>query len=217
MISHSKKFIFVHIPKTAGTSIMSVFGRHAITLQGHRNFDSLYFQHAYARDIARWMGDEFQRYFRFVRDPWDWVASNYAFNRGLHRPYTRGTEYDISPSVPEWAAEWSFDTWLPWWLSTFQPSQRALLLDEQGQSLVQTIIRFEDLGKEFPSLCRCCGLWPRRLPRVNRTANRQKKAHYYSAESYQLVAEHFAEDIRLFGYTALDWKDFQQAARAAEG
>lgn len=136
-----------------------------------------------------------------VRSPWDWAASSYAFNRGLHRPLTRGTQYSISPTEPERAADWSFKQWLRWWIDTSSPSQLDMLVDEQGTCLVDRIIRFEDLEREFPKLCLKLGIFPRFLPKVNRTPRRRPNADYYDRETHGWIAEHFARDLAYFGYS----------------
>jgi hypothetical protein len=203
MISHRKRFIFVHIPKTGGTSVAAALAGHGTFLQGKHNFDSLYFKHATARDVKRMMGDEFARYFRFtvVRNPWDWAVSSYTFNRGLHRPFIRHTAHEVVGYVPEFARDWTFKHWLRWWIDSFGPLQSAMLTDEAGQLLVDEVIRFEEMAARFPPLCLKLRIWPRRLPHVNKTLAREHAyPAYYDDESREWVAQHFAEDIERFGY-----------------
>lgn len=202
MISHRKRFIFVHIPKTGGTSVERALARHGTWLQGTQNFDSLYFKHAVARDLRRMMGDEYWRYFRFtvVRNPWDWAVSSYAFNRGMHRPFVRGSDYPVG-APPEFTREWSFKHWLRWWIDTFAPQQSGMLVDEAGELMVNQVIRFEELDAAFPRLCLRLRIWPRRLPHVNKTPDRlESYQSYYDDESRRWVEQGFADDIRRFGY-----------------
>jgi hypothetical protein len=202
MVSHSRRFIFLHIPKTGGTSVSKALSRYGVALQGPKNCDSVYFKHAYARDLKRMLGDEYDRYFKFtiVRNPWDWVASNYAFNRGLHLPWTRGTPYAVSQGIPDWAAGWSFKTWLRWWLDTFSPSQSRMLTDAGGTLLVDRVLRFEHLHQDFEELCSDRDLRPAALAHEKRNEKREGFESYYDAESWEWVAVHFAEDLGRFRY-----------------
>jgi hypothetical protein len=204
VISHRKRFIFVHIPKTGGTSVAQALGRYGTFLQGEQNYESLYFKHARARDIRRMLGDEFTRYYTFtiVRNPWDWAVSSYTFNRGMHGPYIRDTGHKVASTVPDFAADWEFKRWLRWWIDTFRPVQSSMLTDEAGAMLVGDVVRFEELDAEFPRLCRRLGLWGwRRLPHVNRTPGRERDYRtYYDAESRDWIERQFEEDVRRFAY-----------------
>jgi len=206
MISHARKFIIVHIPRTGGTLIEARLGHYGITLQGEPNYDSMYFKHAYARDIKRMMGEVYDSYFKFsvVRNPWDWVVSNYAFNRGLHRCYVIGTRYESEPTlgrIPDWAKDMSFEHWLQWWLDEFKPSQLALLTDETGKLLVDEICRFETLREDFKRICRRLNLAPGgRLSDTRSPGRDADYRSYYNERTRQWVASHFALELERFGY-----------------
>lgn len=204
MISHSENFIFVHIPKTGGTSVSNALGRYGTVLQGPANFGSIYFKHAYARDLKRMLGSEYDRYFRFsvVRNPWDWVVSNFAFNRGLHRSWTRGTAFCVDSQIPSWATGWTFKFWLRWWLETFSPQQSRMLTDGRGTMLVDRVIRFEHLADDFRDICSHLRLAPCQLSHHVKNGPRDSFASYYDSESWDLVAKHFYEDIERFSYAA---------------
>ena len=67
---NKKKIIFIHIPKTAGVSLVkSIFGN--VTLEGHR-FVSFY---------KKVFGNKYFYFFTFtiVRNPWDRLYSAYKF------------------------------------------------------------------------------------------------------------------------------------------
>ena len=174
-------------------------------LQGAENFDSIYFKHASARDLKRMMGDEWEAYSRFtvVRNPWDWVVSNYEFNRGLHRPFTKGTRYDVSATVPEWAQSMTFEAWLQWWVTELEPSQLRLVASEDGTLLVQEVWRFEELGKCLREIRRRVGDWlPAETPHKTKSrSQRRGLEEYYTESTLKLVSDHFADDIRTFGYS----------------
>jgi hypothetical protein len=213
MISHSHRFILVHVPRTGGTLVEAWLGRYGIALQGERNYDSLYFKHAHAADMRRMMGEEFERYFRFavVRNPWDWTVSNYAYNRGLHRCYTKGTRYDGARTpgrVPDWARDQRFADWLPWWLEELRPSQAALFSDEAGALLVDEVCRFETLREDVARISARLGLEPA-LQRAADTRSPGRAADYrtyYDAAARERVARHFAAEIARWGYAFDDFR-----------
>jgi hypothetical protein len=169
------------------------------------NFDSVYFKHACARDIKRMMGDTYESYFKFslVRNPWDWVVSNYARNRRLHHCYVIGTPYGFDSRtpgrVPDCAKGMSFERW---WLERFRPSKIALLTDATGSLLVDGVYRFESIDQAVGSI-------RRRLnvefvpPRVDTRGERTSADYrdYYTEETRRLVAEHFREEIERFRYS----------------
>jgi len=208
MISHSKKFIFIHIVKTGGTSIEYMLRKYGILLQGNGNFDSIYYKHATALSIKQMMGDEYDNYFKFtfMRNPWDWIVSNYAFNRGLARPYIIGTQYPISSKVPHWAKDMSFFDWLVWWIDTFNPSQSMMFTGTKGELLVDVIFRFESLPSDFFKLKKRLGLWMwwPRLPHLKSSNRNSDYKSYYDDESLEIVQEHFALDIEFWRKASRD-------------
>src|SRR5215467_9332165 len=73
MIDHSHRFIFVHIPKTAGNSVNRVFG---VSWQNHKDLAR------YAREC-----EAFETFFKFaiVRNPWDRLLSDYNYQKKKSR------------------------------------------------------------------------------------------------------------------------------------
>ena len=80
VICHNKKCIFIHIPKTAGTSIEQFIkdnDRNPIILLGVRNGRSMH--HFSALEIKSLFPDLFKKYYKFsfVRNPYDRLLSEY--------------------------------------------------------------------------------------------------------------------------------------------
>ena len=88
MISDKHKCIFVHIPRTGGSSIETVLWPRkeekdlwqGFTSRFNNEYQTDGLQHLYARNIRKAVGDRFDRYFKFtiVRNPWDKAVSSYA-------------------------------------------------------------------------------------------------------------------------------------------
>lgn len=201
MISHDKHFIFIHIPKTAGTSVQRTLLPHGRVLQGPANYDSIYFKHITAASLQEKIGaEEFARHFSFtiVRNPWDWAVSNYLFRRGFHRPFVAGTRYKVG-RPPLHVRLMGFGRWLEWWTRTLQPSQHAMIADRQGRVLVDLVGRFENLAEDFDRICARIGIEADSLPHANRQKRRDYR-EYYNARTRDIVARHFRTDIEAFDY-----------------
>ncbi|EIJ41671.1 Sulfotransferase family [Beggiatoa alba B18LD] len=215
LISHTHKFIFFHVAKAAGISIREALKDHteepehfkihrpAKHLNGQLN--PLYTMwetmllHAKASDAQKILpAEQFQQFYKFafVRNPWDWQVSMYHF---LLKE-TTNPRYELVKSFPH------FDAYLDWVIHTKNPFpkgatklQKTVLADEHGKLLVDFVGRYENLSQDFQSICQHIGLDIPALPHLNQS-NRTDYRHYYTPKTRQLVAEHFAEDIELFGY-----------------
>lgn len=205
MISHSNKFILIHIPKTGGTSISSVLKPFGIVLSGDQNVKSIYYKHARASYLQPLLGDEYSEYFKFavVRNPFDWLISNYEFNRGLHRPFLEGTCIKNANSIPAWAANIGFENWLYWWAETFFPSQNQFIVNHTGEIIVNKVLRFESLETEISSVCERIGVdFPKSgLPHLRVSYRPHSILNYYNKSTHAYVVKKFSADFELFGYS----------------
>ena len=89
MISDKHKIIFIHIPRTSGTSIESAF---------KFNMDKVGGKHLKASEIKKNIGnDKWNNYFKFsiVRNPWERFASMYSmpFFRKINRLSGKSIDY----------------------------------------------------------------------------------------------------------------------------
>lgn len=71
--------------------------------------------------------------------------------------------------------------------------------DDDGNVIVDYIARYEDLDQEFARLCDRLGIVAN-LPRLN-TSSRGIYRDYYTTETKALVARHFSRDIERFDYS----------------
>ena len=205
IVSYHKKFLFVHIFKTAGTSITDSLARYCFRPGSTRPSNWMAFlstdwkkihrtpikKHATALEIRdaldRGIFDEAFK-FSFVRNPWDWQVSLYHFI--LDRPH--------NPGHKATKAMGSFRNFV---LSRegLDFTQTSCLVDESGNLLVDYVGRFESLEKDFRTICKKIGI-AARLPHVNKSA-RTDYREYYDGETRELTARLYAEDIERFGYT----------------
>lgn len=84
VICHEKKCIFIHIPKTAGTSIEQFLkdnGKNSIEYLGVRNNRSLH--HLTAFELKKELPFYFNKYYKFsiIRNPYDRLLSEYYWTK----------------------------------------------------------------------------------------------------------------------------------------
>ena len=95
MISHSKKFIFIHIPKTGGSSIEIVlkeFINENCNIMGENTYFYPDIKHYTATELLNRYGEnKFNDYLKFcvIRNPWDRLLSLYYW--GHKKKYDKKT------------------------------------------------------------------------------------------------------------------------------
>ena len=198
MISLQKRFLFVHIPKTAGNSIQSSLRDYSedqlvplrkeqdgIERFGLRNPNYNIKKHSTLAEYRDALGNEqFRSLYKFtcVRNPWDRMVSYY---------------FTPTQSPETWDQK-KFRKMI------FKAVSVAdyLRLDNCEQdpfANVDYIMRFENLADDFRTVCGTLGISPATLPQYNRS-NRKHYSKYYDDELRELVHTRFAEEIERFGY-----------------
>jgi hypothetical protein len=186
--------IFVHIPKCAGISVSR-------TLFGNLGGAHLTVPHYQLIFSER----EFEEYFKFtfVRNPWDRLVSAFRFlKRGGVNPgdwaWARDNlgRYDgFDEFVRRWVNRRSVHRW-----KHFVPQHRFVCEPGDEVTRVNFVGYFENLGEGFEHVRRRLGV-PTRLKHLNPTRGRSLDYRdAYTAETRDIVAEVYAEDIRIFGY-----------------
>jgi hypothetical protein len=184
--SPARPFRFVHINKTAGSSIEQALG--------------LRFRHRTAREFIGEIGlDEWRRQFTFavVRNPWDRVVSHYSYRVSTDQTGMGGGVI----SFTDWVRE-AYGRNNPLYYDKprmFMP-QRDWLCDDGGVLVVDYVARFENLQADFDEVCRRIGRPPVRLPHLKKSSHGDYRA-LHDAESRAIVARWFEADIREFGYS----------------
>ena len=182
--------IFVHITKTAGTSV-------AKSLFGYLPY------HYTAIDYRVIFGrTDFNRYFKFafVRNPWDrlYSAFRYLKNGGWDENDQRWAETHLAPFD-------SFDVFVKQWLSKdniekhrhFWPQHR-FVCDATGTILLDYLGYFETLSDDFEAIATQLGI-PATLARHNINPGSSYR-DAYDDQTREIVAEVYSRDIQLFGY-----------------
>lgn len=204
IVSHQKRFIFVHIYKVAGTSIKQALKPYADEMPRRFTLKRLLNvlgaaapvkDHATASALKKRLPEEvFETYFKFafVRNPWDWLVSLYHYIRShpLH------PKYGTIRSLPD------FESYLWWRYENDRVFQKDFVVDDSGSLLVDYLGRYENLEADFQDICRKIGV-NCELPRRNVTRHLDY-SQYYTDQTIDLVAQQYREDIELFGYRFMD-------------
>ncbi len=178
------RFIYIHIPKTAGSSIEEV-----------KPFTDAYNKHAdmsfYNSMLKLTQTDILDNYFKFafVRNPYDRFMSgvlNHVINKELPRNIIKQKIYKFVTEQSDFNKQVVL-------------REQNKFISVEGKLVVDFIGRFENLQNDFDVVCDKLGIKHTELPHVNKG----KFANYdlyYTPEVKNIVSEYFIKDFELFGY-----------------
>lgn len=199
IISRTNRFIFVHVPKTAGKSLRSVLIEHGSYLPDtpelylNPNLPTRDPRHARGFKIAAYVGaEDWQSYysFGFVRNPWDRLVSLYHFV--LKTPRHR---------IHDEVSNMDFTSFALYFLSHDPEPMWNWLADESGNKIVSDVYRFEDLSECYEKIMKRCEIaHPPPLPHLNKS-DRGHYRHYYSDNIAEKVQYLYHHEISLFDYS----------------
>lgn len=211
ILSHGRRYIFIHIPKTGGTSLALALEARAMKddmmlgdtpkarkrrrrLSGVSTSGRLW-KHATLADLDGLVSlAELDGLFAFtlVRNPWDRVVSYYH--------WLQDQSFD-HPAVAL-AQSLAFEPF------TLHPQIRASLkatparhymTDTDGRERAQLYIRLEHFKTDAAPLWDHLG-FALELPHENKSERARDYSGYYSPKSRQAIADACAEDIARFNY-----------------
>ncbi len=211
IISRGRRYIFIHIPKTGGTSMALALEARALKddlmlgdtpkalkrrrrLRGAQAGGRLW-KHSTLADIDGLVSRAEARdffVFTLVRNPWARVLSYYRWLRGQSFSHpavaaARGHDFAGFLRDPGVAA------------SLARHPYGSYLRDADGVERADLFIRLEHLERDMAPLAAHLGFAPD-LPHVNRSGRGGDYRAAYTDETRALVARICAEDIARFGY-----------------
>ena len=208
VISHSKKLIFIHNYKVAGTSIEYALRRYdnkTFWRSGLKDqfsfltnayppvYSSEFSPHITAADLKKGLPDElFSKYFKFgfVRDPWDWQVSMYSYILKTKEHH----QHELLKSMK------SFDEFIEWRINEDFHLQKEFFYDEDNRCLMDYIGKFETIGSSIQKLFDMFCL-DTNLLHLNQSRDNFDYLHFYSQRSIDMVAEAYRDDLLTFGYS----------------
>lgn len=208
------KFLFVHIPKTGGTSLRAAlkpllyrdpwyylmwFPQRLSHWTGHRTV-SKFPRHSKIIAAKEMLPPEiFESLFKFsvVRNPWDMQVSSFHH---LHKEHPEAVEglKDFKDFVRH---KLSPDRDPNPHLDVSGTPQMDFLCDLHGNILVDDVVRFEDLHDDYERVVRKIGLKsPPALPHKRKGKRKSDYRTYYDDDTAAIVAESYKADIDQFDY-----------------
>ncbi len=185
------KCVFVHIPKSAGTSIIGVLGgdmvnRSHLPASIYKVFDPEIYEEYYT--------------FTFVRNPWDRVVSTYEYwIQGLDQ-----TELYYQRMLLE-----KYDTFEKFVMNFLDKDSICLhfmlkpqylyLYDYRENLLVDFIGKFENIDDDSDNIFKKLGL-ENTLKKTNSSKRNNYQEYYIKQEMVDKIACLYQKDIELFGY-----------------
>jgi len=200
LISIRYRLIFIHVQKTAGTSVSEFLQSR---LDATRNGG----KHEYAYEVKSRIPDEIWQNcfkFSFVRNPWDRLASWYLHMKKHHTKPGDNPFFDYLLSIGD-----TFENFVlygdktittPWGdRNLFTNQFDQLSLDDQ--LLVDFVGRFESLDSDWKQVLDRVGYTGEaKLPHVN-AISRKHYRDMYTDRAREIVEEKYQKDINVFGYS----------------
>ena len=215
IVSHRYRYIFIHIPKNAGSSVQDSLmrcepmpwlqraiwrafmafgsGNQTITFGRIANphgmgwFAGAYHGHATAANMRALLpGHVFDSYFKFALVRNPW-----------DRCVSRYEYYRKLVKPPRGEQLKSFPEFLNW---DFQPQKRRIA-DANGNLLVDFVGKIENLAHDMEHVFRTCDL-PLSATAIGmlNTTDHRPYHNYYDATTRELVREKYRDDVVSFGY-----------------
>lgn len=194
-INEEESYIFVHIDKTAGSSIVTALNKDVPTLN---NNEPVWFKgkHDDINKLVRVAKKKPEEYFKFaiVRNPYDRCLSKYFHHIKTHAglPAEKRAK-DLSFS--DWVAQGG--------LNYFRP-QIHYLIDSNGKLCIDFVGRFEFLDRDFKTICKKLGKDTLELGHVNfnhAITDRKHYSHYYDDKTREYIYNRYKIDFDILGYT----------------
>jgi len=183
MICSDLKVIFIHIPRTGGTSVeLGLTGKN----WWHVEPATKHLTCTQAKELYSDIWDDYLK-IAVVRNPWDWLVSLYLSHLAARSGggQVAWEEFVLNPRL-------------------MPHEQDTVIQSEIIGDDVDLILRFEYLAQDFQTLCTMLNT-RRTLPRFDAQSGRlgnkfQHYSSYYDERLRQIVAKRHSADIQRFNY-----------------
>jgi hypothetical protein len=213
MISRAKKFIYIHVDRTGGTTFSRAFKKYTHFQWSHRfhllclrTFGEMPKLQLLAEQTALELRGKLDQNiweenykFAMIRNPYEWMVSNYSYIR----QYEAAWHHNL-------VAKMTFVEFVDWRLGEawkeidplgLNRGLSAWFTDENGEVIIDYVGRFEHFEQEFNLFCERIGV-SSTLPHLNKSKFKSVDKYYTTSTKAQ-VQEKFALDFKLFGYNDL--------------
>jgi Sulfotransferase family len=219
VISIQKRFIFIHIYKTAGSSVSKAlkcyepisvkFKKHIIAYPLSyvlKNLKLMDFEkdlslnilnyknlpiHATAIETRSKIGDNlFNKLFKFA-----FVRNPWDWQVSLYHYMLQNPNHHQHHKIKSLK---NFEHYIQWRTKNIPRLQKDFLTDHAGNVLVDYIGKLETINKDIDYIASKLDIQVC-LPHINRSQRRSFR-EYYTKQTFDLVYEYFYDDVKMFGY-----------------
>lgn len=218
IISHKYKYVYIHIPKTAGTSIRYFFRQHSKDfsvakigwwedIEDYSKFplvEKKLFQHASCVEICDYLIDEGynpSEYFKFafIRNPWDDMVSLYEYYLQImskRKVKDEGTKRKLK------VANVSFERFVEEF-AVGQAQYTCSRIFNNDDLCINYAGKFENINEDFSNILKkVCPTVKNKecLPHMNNT-KRKPYQEYHNEKTIKIIEDAYEKIIKLGQYT----------------
>nr|WP_321452396.1 sulfotransferase family 2 domain-containing protein [uncultured Carboxylicivirga sp.] len=210
-VNRTKNFIFIHIPKVAGTSIeqtFGIYGKHSETsldlaygkkLIKNEQYSLQHIGYDQFVELGLIDSDEMDNYytFSFIRNPWDRAVSDYKWQKNIRkrklsfRKYLKEVETIVNQYSRNRLINCSNCHYVP---------QSWYIFDTNGITKVNFIGRYENLNKDIEQIQEALGIHKVKLSKSNQGKAIPYYFYYFDLRNIFLIRKIYKEDITRFNY-----------------
>lgn len=219
LLSTAHKFLFVHVPKTAGAATQRMLEPYCNMPERTlwRSFkrrlpirvspeDSHFRVHETAMKLRAQFGRELYdsvHSFAVCRNPYDHAVSHFEYMK-QYRSKRIATQFE-SVAFKDYL-QMRARPKLPWErVFVNLPDQSHYVVDRGNKIIVDRMMSFETIHKDLHKLQVYLGMEPEPLPEFNTTKTRNKRtekiADYFGPPEIELVQRIYDRDFNVFGYS----------------
>ena len=181
IISDSAKILFLHVPRTGGTTITKML------FDGLSDTKWIQPQHNHARSVPESFFDQYSDYtkFTFVRNPWERIASWHSLLLKNHKE-----------KIMKIA---SMEAFIETIKNYFWFNQLDYLRNDKGHWVVNKIGRYENFSCDLAQILNDHNIPFGHIPKLNSTTQQNYRS-FYTEKSKKLVEDLCYKDIDYFSY-----------------
>jgi hypothetical protein len=195
IISNEHKFVFIHIPKTGGTSMTMMLAPHlkgkSSLSQAGRGWQNKFHQNGLHGGIKENHYNSFKDFYKFViiRNPYDRFGSMWRSGMGG-------------------SAKFSFDKFVKTFsIRAYRPQHDHIY--ENGKLLVDHMIRYENYKEEVEKFFDKFNLELGEMPHRLKTTDRPERSRTITERQADIIYNKYKIDFDTFGYDKDSWINYK--------
>lgn len=183
-VCHNKKAIFVHIPKTAGTSVKNLVGLSPeITM--HTKPTNMVHKKTWDKYTS----------FTIIRNPLDRFFSNYFFHTS---PKYSGGLMSICPELKKMNVKEYFNRLKKIDSNHIDP-QHEFISHKYSSHILDVVCRLENIKKDIKKICKLFDVSECQLPHKN-SSEKYKYDVRVKNRTMEKILKYYKKDFEIFGY-----------------